>query len=270
MPFSGSGRPSPATTHSRWLVETNVPADVPAGTLPNTIVVKRGVAVTNVTALTGAGNATTSTNVSGTTCVLNSPANAAVGDVLIAVAMSQYNGTAVTWTPATGWTEVMHTTTGRSIGIFYRVIADASALSGLQSTHTFSTTGATAQRTVGYLFRIRGADLTNPILSPVSTVLTGTTAGVTIPTFTTAAAGAVIGWATTNSTSGASYPAATLTAMSLLASTFVGAFNASNTGNHVFFRQITNGETVHAAEPVSFSPVAAATMQGAQFAIKKA
>lgn len=218
-----------------------------------------------VVALGTGNNLVANNNAAGTTLSLNVPSNKAVGDLLVAVVATQNTTASTTWT-ATGWTELCKTNSTRAAAIFCKPIPDASALSGLSASYNFTMTG-TSVRMAGVMFRVTGADLVNPGLGS-SSMVTGSTTSTTQGSFTTAAAGLVIGFLDVNAGAGnGSYITSTTPAP--FAASYAGAFGSSNTGVLVYADTVTN-ETVHPDVTIGTSPAAAAAVIGMRTAIKKA
>lgn len=124
--------------------------------------------------LNGTGNLTTAAVNTGTTIVLNKPANTSDGDVLLAAVFARSN-TAVFTTPPTSWVEVAPTgteiTTAGILRWYYKVITSAA---GEPASYTWS--GGTSGRNTGILFRVTQASTSAFIdVSGNEATATGTT-----------------------------------------------------------------------------------------------
>jgi len=129
------------------------------------------------TALFGTGNSTTATSAAASSQTVDKPANTADGDLLVAFAYSQFNAT--TWTDPAGWTKLT-ANPARGGGVYYKPIPTAAAETA--TTYTWAWNGS--GRTFVTVFRVRGAQLANPV--DVSAVgATGTTGSNTAPSVTT-------------------------------------------------------------------------------------
>lgn len=151
-------------------------------------------------ALTGAGNVTTGFANTGTSLVINKPANLANDDLLVACVWTR-NATADYTTPPSGWTRVDPATTTNPVGVerlYYKVITNAV---GEASTYTWA--GGGSGRHAGVMFRVTGADNSDPFNVAGATVTGVTAFQLTLPTMTTDATNALyIGMACNNTTGG--------------------------------------------------------------------
>lgn len=268
---SGSAIADPANTS---VVIVNNLEDIPAGTPAGTVVIRSAVTLPPdipgvITPYYGASDLTVFTPPSGnySSATMATPANTSVGDTLIAICANQLSSGTFTWTMPSGWTEVGHTSTGRHAVMAVCPIVNTAALAALAGTHAFTITGGGGSRMAGALFRLRGVDLSTPNLG-ASTTGTGTTSTLTVPSFTTAAAGGVIAFATSNNSDATGFPVATsTTGMTFLTSQYALATGTANTLIHIFFKQVT-AETSHAGNDFTFTPVAGANIYGLQAAFK--
>lgn len=138
-------------------------------------------------ARTGAGNVTSSNNASTTSLTITKPSNTADGDLLIAV-IYQRNTSATLSGPA-GWSWAKQENGNGTFGIAYKAIPTAA--SETATNYTFSTS-AGANRMVGGIIRVTGADLTTPIdATGATSVFTGTSSLV-MPSVTAATSGCLL------------------------------------------------------------------------------
>lgn len=105
----------------------------------------------------GAGNSTYATTAGGATLTVGKPSNTTDGDLLVAYIYNQNTGATMTGVP-TGWTLATSLST-RGGGIYTKPIPTASAETDTSYTWTLSASG----RLIVNIFRVTGADLTNPI-----------------------------------------------------------------------------------------------------------
>ena len=140
-----------------------------------------------VTALFGPGNSTTASSAAATTLAAAKPANVTDGDLLVAVAFSQFATGTVTSAPA-GWTLIAGTAfTAKTGGVYYKAIPSAAAEAPTSYSWTFSGSGRVALD----VFRVTG---TNPI-TPIDAVGALAVQGVgntTLPSVTAVAANALL------------------------------------------------------------------------------
>lgn len=108
---------------------------------------------------TGAGNITTATNAASSTITVAKPSNTADGDVLIAAVNSSNTGQTFSTVPA-GWTQAVLYNAARTTGVFWKAIPSAAAETATD--YTWQATGG-AGRIGAQIFRVTGADGTNPI-----------------------------------------------------------------------------------------------------------
>lgn len=126
--------------------------------------------MTIVNTVAAAGYAPTGnvdTTLSGPGAPVSMPASLAVGDrVVVPILYASATGTGGQGTPPTGWAIVnpaQGTAANRMLLAYEYKITDATALAALPSTVTFHS-GASATRVVGHATRVRGSDLTKPLV----------------------------------------------------------------------------------------------------------
>jgi PKD repeat protein len=107
----------------------------------------------------GTGDSTSVVSASAATLTGNKPANVANGDLLVAYLYSQNTAATVSSVP-TGWTLVGSISSRPASGIYVKPIPTASAESATSYTWTIS---AGTGRMILNIFRVTGADLTNPL-----------------------------------------------------------------------------------------------------------
>lgn len=246
--------------------------EVPPGTLAGTVIVRIAgeiVVPETVSLLTGAGNVTTFGTSGPSNLVLSIPSAAAVGDVLIAYLGSQSSATGGEWGLPAGWTLQYSAGSGRRLGFATYPITDASALSALGSSVTFTipdTTGTS--RVCGAIQRATGVDLTTPVIGNAEQVA-GTSSDISLSAFTSSeSAGAVVTVIETNNSSGTAEPAVSVSGL-----TGVLSFNYVHAGGGqtgIFASMKATSGTSHPALSAVASPVSTGPMVGFQFALKGA
>jgi PKD repeat protein len=107
----------------------------------------------------GTGNSTSITSASTASIAISKPANTVDGDLLVAYIYGQNTGATVTTVPA-GWTFASGFSTRPGGGVYTKPIPSASSESATSYTWAISASGG---RMFGDIFRVTGADLTNPI-----------------------------------------------------------------------------------------------------------
>lgn len=141
--------------------------------------------------------AQTTASSSATSLTVNRPTGTVEGDLMIAIMRATIS---VTWTGATGWTEVADEGSAPSLRIAYRVAGPSEG-----SSYTFTSTSGTGTR-VGYILTYRGAaydaigafrettpiTVTGPTASASASILLGAAVatsssdtGLSVPSFTT-------------------------------------------------------------------------------------
>ncbi|MDF9748645.1 glycerophosphodiester phosphodiesterase family protein [Arthrobacter sp. ES3-54] len=213
-----------------------------------------------VTALFGPGNSTTASAAAASTLSVAKPANVADGDLLVAVAFSQFATGTVTSAPA-GWTLIPGTTfTAKSGGVYYKAIPSAAAEAATNYSWTFSGSGRIALD----VFRVTGASQSNPV-DAVGTMAVQGVGNTTIPSVTAVAANALLVgvayWNNSNTTVSVVTPGAGMTDGEQVASPTTG----STSGIDVAYQQLnTAGAT--GTRLFTFNP-AAATSAGVMFTL---
>jgi len=140
-----------------------------------------------VTTLFGPGNSTTASSAAATTLAAAKPGNVADGDLLVAVAFSQFATGTVTSAPA-GWTLIAGTTfTAKTGGVYYKAISSAAAETATTYSWTFSGSGRIALD----VFRVTGANLTAPVDAVGALAVQGV-GNTTLPSVTAVAANAML------------------------------------------------------------------------------
>ena len=140
-----------------------------------------------VTALFGPGNSTTASTAAATTLAAAKPGNIADGDLLVAVAFSQFATGTVTSAPA-GWTLIPGTTfTAKTGGVYYKAIPSAAAEAPTSYSWTFSGSGRVALD----VFRVTGASLSNPVDAVGALAVQGV-GNTTLPSVTAIAANTLL------------------------------------------------------------------------------
>jgi hypothetical protein len=134
--------------------------------------------MTNVAIQTGTGNHTSNTATTGTSIACNKPANTADGDLLIAFVADQSTAPASTLTQAS-WTKIGTTPSGRVVDVWVLPVPSAAAISGTAS-WTWASSPSAAARWCIDIFRLTGANLTNPLLSVVAFVASSPFATVAV------------------------------------------------------------------------------------------
>jgi hypothetical protein len=123
------------------------------------------------TALTGAGNVTTSTAASTATNTTSKPSSVADGDTLWAVL--DHRASSASWsTVPTGWTQRFSDNSNSLLSVFSKPIPSAAAETATSYSWVAS---VSAVRTVGTIFRVTGANLSAPLDAVGAFVGTGTT-----------------------------------------------------------------------------------------------
>jgi hypothetical protein len=234
------------------------------------------------TVMTGAGNVTVgeSTNV-GDTVTLASPANAKIGDLLVAVVCSQSSTGTATWSTPAGWVKSFDPSTGsalsasRHMAVFTYKIDDSADLAALGATTNFVLTG-TSGRWAGAMMRVINADMTPHLSRSAYSPTTATTSALTWPAYTAAeAAAGVVAFAWTQTSAGAAWAVAS--AVPTVNSGWVEVARAVGTapgggpplgGSQlaVWWRPKT-GTSIE-SDGVAFSPVASSVAAGYQFSIQ--
>jgi PKD repeat protein len=136
------------------------------------------------------GGATTAQSAATTTVTLTKPAQAAVGDVLVANFTTDNHPT-IASVPA-GWTSLLASTpkpAGASLFAYYHVVTSSDV-----SVSNWTWTLSAAQKWGGGLTRYVGVSQTHPIDTTVSTAIdsTGNASTITVPSVTTQTNGAMI------------------------------------------------------------------------------
>jgi hypothetical protein len=141
----------------------------------------------SIAAHSAAGDFTTSISTGSASAVLNKPANVADGDLLVAFIYNQTSGGTVT--PPAGWALLSADfSSPRTCGWYYKPIPSAAAETATSYTFTFSVSA----RNVNVLFRVTGADLTNPVDVVSSTQATYSSASATAASITTTRDGSLV------------------------------------------------------------------------------
>ena len=156
------------------------------------------------TVLVGAGNVTTAVKAeTGNTLTAAIPANAVVGDVLIATYASDFASTAVTATP--GWTKVtpLRTAASREVAVFHAFTKD-----GIPAPLVITQSGATVMRGSVAVFRVTGAHQTEmPVAGAwAESAETANTVGLLVPATGATAAGVTFSVAYNNATAAQGVP----------------------------------------------------------------
>jgi Glycerophosphoryl diester phosphodiesterase len=213
-------------------------------------------------ALFGTGNSTTASSAAALSLAVAKPANVSDGDLLIAVAYSQFS-TGATTVP-NGWTLVPGTAfTAKTGGIYYRTVPSAAAETATSYTWTFNGSG----RITLNVFRVTGADLTAPIDAPGTMAVQGA-GSTTIPSVTAISSSALLlvvsYWNnSTNAVSVASPPAGMTDGQQVVSPT-----TGSTSGIDVAYQQLSAvGAT--GTRLITFNPTAT-TSAGTLFTINPA
>lgn len=179
-------------------------------------------------ALTGTGNLTTVANNTATNTVTGIiPANAVVGDVLIAVYASDFNGSV---TAPAGWTRIStaRMTSGmRELAIFHAFTTD-----GVPAAPVFVQPGGTTVRSTVSIVRITGASQTERVAGAAAFAGTDTanTTGMTIPSTGATAAGITIAAAYHNANTAQAAAAGTPTFNGVAAGVFINSYGTGAAG----------------------------------------
>jgi len=213
-----------------------------------------------VATLFGPGNSTTASSAAATTLAAAKPGNVADGDLLVAVAFSQFATGTVTSAPA-GWTLIAGTTfTAKTGGVYYKAIPSAAAETATTYSWTFSGSGRIALD----VFRVTGANLSAPVDAVGALAVQGV-GNTTLPSVTAVAANTMLVGAAywNNSTTAVSVftPGAGMTDGEQVASPTTGA----TSGIDVAYQQL-NASGATGTRLFTTSP-AAATSAGVMFTL---
>lgn len=226
--------------------------------------------------LVGAGNLTTLnvTDAGLSDFLLPVPANAAVGDLMVAICVSQASvTTAGAWILPSGWVSRFESTGGRRCLVATYAVTDATALMALGSTSKLEPNSAWrgSSRGAHVMFRVSGADLAAP-WAGTSLWTTGTSTVVSVAGWTSSAdAGALIAFTTNNNSSGSPTPDGMWTGMTTVTKfqavhPTLGGYTGIFAGSEI---PATPG-TAQDAEGITLSPAASANLYGIVFGLKAA
>lgn len=207
--------------------------------------------------LTGAGNLTSyapSTN--GQIVLLDKPANIADGDLLVAIVTFQNADVAPVITVPSGWTKIGPALAGnplRATAVYVMAVPAASSVSATSWTWTTNTASG---RRRGMLFRVTGANLSNPEDAfGAWSGATGTTSAILPSVTTTYTNSALLAVVYTQNAAGTGYPAFTPPGdMSSIATINTPTDALANTGLWAGSEVVSVGAS--GTRTVSFSPSA--------------
>lgn len=188
----------------------------------------------SLAALFGGSDSTANALATGTSITVNKPANVAVGDTLFVYFYGQFAGT-----PGglSGWTAAK-TLGSRAGGCYYISVTNSTVLSGLPSSWTFTDSGS--GRLCGIIWRVTGADLTNPIDAVGTEVTQGSTSPLVVPAVTAGVPNALLMvltyWNNSSATTSTVSPDAALTDGQQTSSPTTG----NTSGIDIAYQQLTS------------------------------